>query len=227
MPGNREMTACRIDSLAQADATLKNAASRTLLNHFRTEMERADGRLPIRAAIDPGALRTCLPRMAILDISNPLDPVYRLAGTEYCGFIGLDPTGRRYLDLVPAARRQAAAEAYVAIAAHGCAMVTNLVASSDRGRERLFEVLNVPVRDQSGSDDVRYVYVVFSPLDDFGWSWDRSDFSNYRTVMFRAFVDLGRGTPGTFNDLPVVPYRGGTPAAGTGGETSSKVHAAS
>lgn len=220
------MPACRIDSLAQADATLKNAASRTLLAHFRQEMERAGGRLPIRAAIDPGALRSCLPRMAILDISNPKDPVYRLAGTEYCGFIGLDPTGRRYLDLVPTARRNAAAEAYVAIAAHGCAMLTNLVASSDRGRERLFEVLNVPVRDHAGATDVRYVYVAFSPLDDFGWSWDRADFSNYRTVMFRAFVDLGCGTPEAFNDKPVVPYCDGRPAAGFGGDASRKVLAA-
>ncbi len=219
------MGICRIDGLGGASAILKNDCSRTLLEHFRAEMARAGNRLPVRASIDPGALRTCLPRMAILDISNPLDPVYRLAGTEYCTFIGLDPTGRRYLDLVPESRRQSAAEAYVAMAAHGCAMVTNLVASSDRGRERLFEVLNVPVRDDD-SDRIRYVYVVFSPLDDFGWSWDRSDFSHYRTVMLRAFVDLGGGVPETFNDLPVAPFGDGTPIAGARGEASRKVLAA-
>lgn len=213
---------CWIDGFERASFALKNECSRILMEHFRTEMARAGNRLPTRSSIDPGALRSCLPRMAILDISNPPEPVYRLAGTEYCNFIGLDPTGRRYLDLVPEARRRSAAEAYVAMAGHGCAMVTNLVASSDRGRERLFEVLNVPVRDDD-SGRIRYVYVVFSPLDDFGWSWDRSDFSHYRTVMFRAFVDLGGGVPETFNDLPVAPFGDGTPVAGARGEESRKV----
>lgn len=214
-----------IDGLDRASAVLKNDCSRTLIEHFSAEMARAAGRLPVRSSIDPGALRSCLPRMAILDISNPLDPVYRLAGTEYCTFIGLDPTGRRYLELVPESRRRSAAEAYVAMAEHGCAMVTNLVASSDRGRERLFEVLNVPVRGDEGDGRVRYVYVVFSPLDDFGWSWDRSEFSHYRTVMFRAFIDLGGGVPETFDELPVAPFGDGTLFTGARGEKYRKVFA--
>jgi hypothetical protein len=215
------MTVCRIDVLDKAEALLKSEASRTLLRHFRDLRAAAGGALPVRAAIDPAALRTCLPSMAILDLADPRDPVYRLAGTDYSTCIGLDPTGRRYLELVPEVRRASAAEAYVAMAEHGCAMITNLVASGGTGRERLCEAVNVPVRETAADGPARLLYVVFTPLDDFGRSWDKAEFSNYRTVLFRAFVDLGAGTPANFGGGPVVPYDGGPVVAGGGRRIAS------
>lgn len=63
------MTVSRIENLDQSESLLKSEAPRTLLRHFRA-LHAGGGALPERRAIDPAALRSCLPSMAILDLAR-------------------------------------------------------------------------------------------------------------------------------------------------------------
>lgn len=48
-----------------------------------------------RSSIDPGAVRSFLSNLSILDVSNPSDPVFRLAGSRLIEIVGEQPRGRK------------------------------------------------------------------------------------------------------------------------------------
>ena len=68
--------------------------------HAYWDSKRRGRAFPARADIDPLELRTLLRHIILLDIRrDPLDLVYRLAGTEVVDRLGTEPTGRRLLGL--------------------------------------------------------------------------------------------------------------------------------
>lgn len=188
----------RFDSLAAAAERLKSPISRHFLDYYTSL--KASIALPGKAAIDPIALKPCLPYMVIMDCKAPSAPRYRLAGEAYIQLLGANPVGRPYLDFVPPERHASAAEAYVACMRHRCGMLTELVTVTRIGREVLCEALNLPVGDQEDSEAARYLYVTLVPFGDRHWDLDEARFSRYSEVRFRGFIDLGSGTPDRFSD---------------------------
>jgi hypothetical protein len=192
----------RFDSLATVAERLKSPVSRHFLDYYAGLQE--GGVLPGRAAIDPIALKPCLPYMVIMDCQVPAAPRYRLAGEAYIQLLGANPVGRPYLDFVPPERHATASEAYVACMQHRCGMLTELVTVTRVGREVLCEALNLPVCDQDGGAAARYLYVTLVPFGDRHWDLDQTRFSRYSEVRFRGFIDVGSGTPDRFGGDPVA-----------------------
>jgi hypothetical protein len=184
----------RFGSLSAARGWLNHAVSHRLVDYY-AELRQQVGGLPVKSAIDLARLKHCLPHMVVMDCANPADPHYRLAGESYIHLLGLNPTGRAYLDFVPQERQASASAAYVACMTHGCGMLTRLTTTNRFGHEVACEVVNLPVSDDSAPGRPRYLYVTLVPEGDAGWEPQATGFSQYREVRERAFVDLGDGLP--------------------------------
>lgn len=191
----------RFASLEAIAERLKSPISRHFLDYYASL--RSSGALPIKAAIDPIALKPCLPNMVIMDCEIPAAPRYRLAGDSYIQLLGANPMGKAYLDFVPPERHAIASEAYVACMQHRCGMLTELVTVTRIGREILCEALNLPVGGQDGHQ-ARYLYVTLVPFGDGRWDLDETRFSRYSEVRFRGFIDVGFGTPDRFGGEAIV-----------------------
>lgn len=192
----------RFASLAAARSRLQHSISLHLLDYY-TGLYAQQG-MPVRSAIDPSGMRPCLPHMAIMDCDTPAQPRYRLAGESYIQLLGTNPTGKAYLDFVPPARHATAAEAYVACMTYRCGMLTELVTTGRFGQEVICEVVNLPACDDVDPTRPRFLYVTLVPQGDNGWQSSRdTEFSKYREVRKRAFIDLGFGTPALFDGRPV------------------------
>lgn len=194
----------RFASLPAARGWLNHPVSRQLVDYY-AELRQQAGGLPAKSAVDPVRLKTCLPHMVVMDCDRPAEPHYRLAGESYIQLLGINPTGRRYLDFVPRERHATASAAYVTCMAHGCAMLTRLITINRYGHEIACEVVNLPVSDDGAPTRPRYLYVTLVPEGDAGWDVQEAGFSQYREVRERAFVDLGSGAPLDFVGLKVEP----------------------
>lgn len=195
----------RFASLDAARSWLQHPVSLQLFDYFSQLY--AGGIKPVlprKSVIDPVALKGCMPHMVVMDCETPAAPRYRLAGEAYIQLLGTNPTGRPYLDFVPAERHATASAAYVACMAHRCGMLTRLITTNRIGQEIACEVVNLPVCDDAMPDRPRYLYVTLVPQGDVGWDMHEAGYSQYREVRERAFIDLGFGTPADFAGQPVT-----------------------
>lgn len=188
-------------SLTAGRDWLQHPVSRQLVDYYSHLYEQglAESRsLPRKSDIDPSRLRPCLPHMAVMDCDIPVAPRYRLAGESYIQLLGANPTGKPYLDFVPAERHAVASAAYVACMDYRCGMLTRLITTNRFGHEIACEVVNLPVSDDGDTGRARYLYITLVPQQDLGWILAESRYSQYREVRERGFVDLGHGIPDTF-----------------------------
>lgn len=158
-------------------------------------LKRQDNHVPPKSAFDPTEVPSCLPYMAILDFKDPQAPVFRLSGTKFCEMMGMDTTGRLYLDFVPESRKQIALKAYGRCLDTPCGMLTNIISVDTRGREFFCEVLNLPFSYKSDEHRPRYLAATCIPIRDAGWGVEEIRFAHYTEVTKRVYMDVGFGCP--------------------------------
>jgi len=188
---------------ALADARLKLSADSSVgFVDWYTKTCRAND-VPIlnRRHFDPTEVPEILPSLVILDVTNPRDPIYRLAGTKYVSFLGTDPTGKRYLEYVPDSRFEEVTEAYLHCSAYQCGMITHTVAVNGRGHERTMEMVNLPFWKDTDGGAALHLLALFNPRGNSSWRTDDKSFSQFVRVDYRAFIDLGKGTPDAFQGV--------------------------
>lgn len=88
-----------IESLADLDHA--GATVRDFYQYWRGLIDQAGGDLPQRSMIDPFAIPGMLPNFRLIDLfeDGVLMPRYRLVGTAGRDVMGIDPTGKRFIDL--------------------------------------------------------------------------------------------------------------------------------
>ena len=192
------MTIEILPTLSHARDQLSSDRSRSLVDWYIAMCEETGASVLGRHHFDPTANPRLLPSLVILDITEPRRPVFRLAGTRYVSFLGADPTGMSYLDFVPSTRRDEVIESYVHCHTHLCAMISHTVAVNDRGREQTMEIINLPLWKGDPESGALHFLVLVSPRGSARWAWDDECSSQFVRIEYRAFVDLGNGTPGSF-----------------------------
>jgi hypothetical protein len=77
------------------------AMVRDCYEYWRDLSEQAAGQLPRRSMIDPLAIPGMLPNFRLIDLfeDGVLMPRYRLVGTAGRDVMGIDPTGKRFIDI--------------------------------------------------------------------------------------------------------------------------------
>src|SRR3546814_19582298 len=84
---------------------------------------RGDRLLPRRADMDLVSISRLMPRLAVIDVKAPDNALFRLAGTEIEHHFGERLTGRSYIRMVPAERKQRRGEQLWLIDPQACAGV--------------------------------------------------------------------------------------------------------
>lgn len=156
-----------------------------------------------KEGFDPVEVPQLLPYMVVLDLADPGNPIFRLAGTKVVELIGQEPTGKPYLDFVPQRRWQSATESYLLCSRFRCGMITNTVSVNRNGRSLTCEIVNLPAIKDYPEGQRLFLLAVCVPASAADWHSDEGAFGRYTNVIYRCFIDLGCGVPDVFAGAPV------------------------
>lgn len=158
------------------------------------DQAREDGAIPLRSAIGLKRFAKFARWFAIIepDRAKPALP-FRLVGSGFFDFLGVDLTGADYLDLADPAIRQPAYDYVTACLAHPCGLWQRTPVLTSSGGMILYEYTILPISKTSGDADHIAVYVDIDPkVMEAAPIVDRVEHS---TVW--QWIDIGLGVPDT------------------------------
>jgi hypothetical protein len=162
---------------------------------------RGDRLLPSRRDFDLGSIKRLLPRVILLEIRSPTEVAFRLAGTWVTRVLGVELTGRNYLELGNPADRKERAELLFAEVAQPCGAVMIYPMHYASGRAAPVEVISAPVVGDEPTDPP-LVFALLTELVPNGYPEPLAPELARQLPTGRQlrFFDIGAGTP----DIP--PY---------------------
>lgn len=183
----RKVTQRRVD-----DSLLRSEQSRTLLSAWQDW--RGDHLLPRRSAMDMPRIAPLLPHIVILEIDAPDRPMIRLAGTAIGRALGMELTGRNYLDLTePEIRPLRKARIWRQLQAPCGSLLRNRhMVAGDRVIE--LEVLTLPVRPDS-DDRPPQLLSVITPVSPGVLTMDEAKLQIAKVADDFRYIDIGAGVP--------------------------------
>lgn len=157
------------------------------------QREAADG-VPTRSMLDPSAIKPLLPYLVLHDLATPGKSIMRLVGTAITQRIGLDPTGRNYLELVNKSRRASAYLYLNTIANHPCGMRNINEVRYMSGKHTTAEAVGLPLRhDRNGTPLLLFLD---DPIEEAEFDLDpREQAVDVYKLTEREFIDVGFGVP--------------------------------
>ncbi len=111
---------------------------------------------PLRSDLNPRELKTVLSRLFILQREDADSYVYRLAGTELCGYYGKELRGTNFLASWRTNEKQSISSLFQSITDEKTAAVLGVSAEADEFNQCQMEFILLPVR-LDGSNEVRVV----------------------------------------------------------------------
>ncbi|MBL8662738.1 MAG: PAS domain-containing protein [Candidatus Odyssella sp.] len=108
------------------------------------------GHVPMRAAIEPAAIREILPHFLLWGGTSGSDATWRLVGSGIRDWFGRELTGTNVLDIHADAAKPKAVAAGLAMRAQPCGAWGLMMLTSPQGYDFLLEVLCLPLRDAGG-----------------------------------------------------------------------------
>jgi hypothetical protein len=106
--------------------------------------------VPMRAHVDPVAIREILPNFLMWDLNRGHDAKFRLVGSAIRDWFGRELTGRDVLEIHADAARPKAVAAGLAMGAQPCGAWGLMALNSPQGYDFLVEVMCLPLRDREG-----------------------------------------------------------------------------
>lgn len=123
---------------------MKHAATRALFAYW--DQLRAGRAAPERSDLDPGAIRTLLGDVFLLELGGRQHHVVRLAGTRICALLGRELKARPFAELFAAADRQDIHALLDGVAQTSTPVVAGLAGETQDGRAIDLEMLVLPLR---------------------------------------------------------------------------------
>ncbi len=114
--------------------------------------------VPTRSMLDPSAIKPLLPYLLLHDLATPGKSMLRLVGTAITERLGLDPTGRDYLELVNVSRRPSAYRLLITLAIHPCGVRLINEIRYMSGKRTTSEAVGFPLRhDRDGTPMLLFI----------------------------------------------------------------------
>lgn len=123
---------------------MKNATTRTL--HAYWDRLRAGRAAPERSDLDPGAIRTLLGDVFLLEMAGQARHTVRLAGTRICTLLGHEWKGRVFDEPFPDGDRREIQLLLDGVCAAATPVVAGVVGETADGRRLDLEMLILPLR---------------------------------------------------------------------------------
>tara|TARA_R110002072_G_scaffold251761_4_gene410643 strand:- start:37 stop:570 length:534 start_codon:yes stop_codon:yes gene_type:complete len=106
--------------------------------------------VPKRRSFDPTRIANLLPAVAIYEILSSDEIIYRLAGTAIVDRLGIEVTGKNFLDFWPGEQRAMAASAMMECVTRPCGILSKIVGISDKGIIERNVSIGFPMCDDNG-----------------------------------------------------------------------------
>jgi len=154
------------------------------------------GGLPLRAEVDPGAIRSLLPYLYILELIGGGAVTVRLAGTALRRLYGLEMTGRDMLELVRPEHRAIRLWRTLQAANHPCGMYYVRSHRYASGATDDVESLFLPLIVNAATDGLqaRQLLGIAASMSDRRWVAEEEAGALMTPRNFH-FVDVGFGVP--------------------------------
>lgn len=151
---------------------------------------RGDGLVPDRQAFDPVAIHDLMPSITILEIWSPERIVSRLAGTGVCEGMGMDPTGKNWLDLQLPELRDGYIRVIEAQTKQPCGRRTVMRSRNAKGLVSRAEAVALPMIHAASGHDMIVSY--FATLEIIAYQD-----GGYQVLDFEEthWLDIGAGIP--------------------------------
>ena len=152
------------------------------------------GMVPHRRDFRPEDLGHALAHMVVHELVSPADIRLRLVGSMIAQAYDEEITGRNYLDMVPAERREDASRPFFIACAQPCGMYTRMRSVAWRGLTMRRISLSYPLRDDAG---VRWLYSCSTtdPSDEPDFDFANDGTATVTEVLERRYLDIGAGVP--------------------------------
>jgi len=178
---------------AELDAYgLETAASRLLLGHWLDA--RGDAPMPMRASIDPGALKAALPQLFMLNMVDAETAIYRLVGTAHRARWGIELTGHVWGEFLDATQRIERTQRLWRTFEQPCGFVARYEVVFASGAHDPVETLLLPLRPNQPSGCPILIGVSISTRQ-VEWVNQPGSVASRTAERFR-YIDLGSGIPG-------------------------------
>lgn len=186
--------------LADAPGLFRTTAPRILAQGYAGLMRDGGGAVPRKAGLDISRFTTALTNIVLFAVIKPDQCIYRIVGETWKQRIGMNPTGRNYLDFVARERRESAVASVLDLIDVPSAFRVIIEQHYAAGKTAMLEVLAVPLlSDEPGIDGFTiFAAQLVAPIY-FGNDEDRMVLG--ANVVERDLIDIGFGVNEDFVDL--------------------------
>ncbi|MBC8239061.1 MAG: PAS domain-containing protein [Alphaproteobacteria bacterium] len=165
---------------------------------------RGDDLLPRRADMRIAEITPLLPGITVLELRSTEEIVFRLAGTKIAEIMGIELTGRNYVDFAAPPDRKGRAERAMWQGRQPCGAIFLLPIPYSSGRVVVSEVLSLPTLPNKPGEPMQLLAINW-PLDDTPRHLSPADPNGFNKSADFRFVDIGAGTPDAALQLSDLP----------------------
>lgn len=165
---------------------------------------RGDKLLPRRAQVRIEEIKPLLPGITILELRSTDELIFRLAGTKISETLGVELTGRNYVDFAPPQDRARRVGRAMWQGRQPCGAYFLLPIPFASGRVVMSEVLSLPTLPNENGGPMQLINMNCA-LDDTTLQVPLADPDRFSTAVDFRFVDIGGGTPDATLGLADLP----------------------
>lgn len=148
------------------------------------------GFVPDRSAFSPPAIHKLMPAVTLLEIHSREHIEMRLIGTAVARGMGIEPTGKNYLDLIAPEARESYLRLLDAQMAQPCGRRSVLRSRNSSGLIARSEVLALPLFHAASGHHM--LASCFAQLEAIGFEKGSYEIRNFED---NAWIDIGAGVP--------------------------------
>lgn len=154
---------------------------------------RGDRLLPSTGDIDPSQIAYILKDIAILDVIDPMNILYRLAGTGIAERMGEDPTGNNLIEMTAPETRAMVSKILYMIVSHPVGAIATYENVYSTGKRSVVESLYLPLQKAEGQSD--RIVSVHSREKTVTYEDEQAHSTVAAKILELKWIDLGAGIP--------------------------------
>ena len=197
----RKQAAGAHPSLFSLVGSLETEAARNLVQIYKQHLDEALEGLPTKSDFKSWMLKGELEHCILYDFEDREKLVFRVVGEEIKARFGNNLAGRSYFEFVAPERRASALQAFRHCADTPCAMHVKMRQAFENGRRALCEVVGVPLAEDAGEKQARYLLFINKLVDEGDIRYPDRGMLQHTEILSRRFADIGFGCPDGFHDL--------------------------
>ncbi|MDP6345024.1 MAG: PAS domain-containing protein [Alphaproteobacteria bacterium] len=155
---------------------------------------RGDDLVPQRTQVRIEDIKSWLPNIVVLELRSRREVIFRLAGTRIVESLGVELTGRNYLEFSHPEERATRAERMHQLGQWPCGAHIQMSVTFVSGRSVPSEALTLPVRPAGRGQPIQ-LFAMIMALEDTTSQWPAADSRHFPTADEGCFVDIGAGAP--------------------------------